>query len=49
MVLRRIFGPITEEVREGWRKFHNMELQNLYSPQILLKCSHQRELNIQGM
>jgi hypothetical protein len=30
-VLRRIFGPIRDEVIEGWRKLHNEELHNLYS------------------
>jgi hypothetical protein len=30
-VLRRIFGPNTDEVTEEWRKLHNVELHNLYS------------------
>jgi hypothetical protein len=30
-VLRRIFGPKTEEVTEGWSKLHNEELHKLYS------------------
>jgi hypothetical protein len=30
-VLRRIFGPMRDEVTGGWRKLHNEELQNLYS------------------
>jgi hypothetical protein len=30
-VLRRIFGPNTDEVTEDWRKLHNEELHNLYS------------------
>jgi hypothetical protein len=30
-VLRRIFGPKTDEVIKGWRKLHNKELHNLYS------------------
>jgi hypothetical protein len=29
-VLRRIFGPKTDEVTEDWRKLHNGELHNLY-------------------
>jgi hypothetical protein len=28
---RRIFGPEREEVREGWRKPHHKELNNLWS------------------
>jgi hypothetical protein len=30
-VLRRIFGPRRDEVREEWRKLHNEELNDLYS------------------
>jgi hypothetical protein len=30
-VLRRIFGPKTDEVTGGWRKLHNEELHGLYS------------------
>jgi hypothetical protein len=34
-VLRRIFGPKSEEVVGGWRRLHNEELNNLYaSPDI---------------
>jgi hypothetical protein len=37
-ILRRIFGPIKDEVTGGWRKLHNGLLHNLYSP-LLLKRS----------
>jgi hypothetical protein len=30
-VLRRIFGPKTEEVAGGWRRLHNEELHALYT------------------
>jgi hypothetical protein len=30
-VLRRIFGPMWEEVMGEWSKLHNEELHNLYS------------------
>jgi hypothetical protein len=30
-VLRRIFGPKSEEVTGEWRKLHNEELNDLYS------------------
>jgi hypothetical protein len=30
-VLRRIFGPKSDEVTGEWRKLHNEELHNLYS------------------
>jgi hypothetical protein len=30
-VLRRMFGPKTDEVTGEWRKLHNEELHDLYS------------------
>jgi hypothetical protein len=33
--LRRIFGPKSDEVTGEWRKLHNEELHNLYSPNIV--------------
>jgi hypothetical protein len=37
-VLRRIFGPKSDEVKGDWRKLHNEELHNLYSsPNIIRK------------
>jgi hypothetical protein len=33
-VLRRIFGPKTDEVTGEWRKLHNEELRDLYSSPI---------------
>jgi hypothetical protein len=35
-VLRRIFGPLRDEVTGGWRKLHNEELHSLYSSPVLL-------------
>ena len=34
-VLRRIFGPKRDEVTGEWRKLHNEELNDLYSPNIV--------------
>jgi len=34
-VLRRIFGPKRDEVTGEWRKLHNEEMNNLYSPNIV--------------
>jgi hypothetical protein len=31
-VLSRIFGPNMDKVRKEWRKLHNEELKDLYSP-----------------
>jgi hypothetical protein len=42
-VLRRTFGPKRDEVTGEWRKLHNEELHNLYSPQILLDKLNQGE------
>ena len=35
MVLRRIFGPRSDEVKGEWRRLHNAELNDLfYSPNV---------------
>jgi hypothetical protein len=35
-VLRRIFGPMRDEVTMKWRKLHNEELNDMYcSPNII--------------
>jgi len=31
-VLRRIFGPKRDDVTREWRKLHNGQLTDLYSP-----------------
>jgi hypothetical protein len=42
-VLRRIFGPNTDEVTGEWRKLHNEELHNLYSsPDIIRQVKSRR-------
>jgi hypothetical protein len=42
-VLRRIFGPKTDEVMGEWRKLHNEELHNLYtSPDIIRQVKSRR-------
>jgi len=33
-VLKRIFGPKRDERTREWRKLHNEELKDLYSPNI---------------
>jgi hypothetical protein len=42
-VLRRIFGPMNDEVTGEWRKLHNEELHNCTYPQISLGKSSQGE------
>jgi hypothetical protein len=42
-VLRRIFGPMSDEVKRGWRKLHNEELHKLYfSPNITIMTKSSR-------
>jgi hypothetical protein len=42
-VLRRIFGPKTDEITGEWRKVHNVELDNLYSsPDIIRQIKSRR-------
>jgi hypothetical protein len=42
-VLRRIFGPKRDGVKEEWRKLHSEELHNLYSsPDIIRQVKSRR-------
>jgi hypothetical protein len=42
-VLRRIFGPMRDEVTGEWRKLHSRELHNLYSsPDIVRQIKSRR-------
>jgi hypothetical protein len=36
-VLRRIFGPMRNEVTGEWRKLHNEELNDLYSSPTIVR------------
>jgi hypothetical protein len=38
-VLRRIFGPKSDEVTGEWRKLHNGELSDLYSSPSTIKLT----------
>ena len=48
MVLRRIFGPRRDEVREEWKRLHNEELNNLYSSHNILRVITSRRMRWAG-
>jgi hypothetical protein len=43
-MLRRIFVLKRDEIIEGWRKFHNEELQNFYSLSDIIKMLKSRKM-----
>jgi hypothetical protein len=43
-VLRKIFGPKTDEVMEGWGKLHNEELHKLYSSPGIIRMTKSRRM-----
>jgi hypothetical protein len=47
-VLRRIFGPKSDEVTGGWRKLHNEELHGLYSSPSIVKVIKARRMRWPG-
>jgi hypothetical protein len=48
-VLRRIFGQRRDEVTGGWRKLHNEELHNLYSPPNIIRMIKSKRMRWAGM
>jgi len=48
MVLRRIFGPKSEEVTGEWRKLQNGKLNDLYSSSINFRVIHSRRMRWAG-
>jgi hypothetical protein len=47
-VLRRIFGPMRNEVAGEWRKFHNEELHNFYSSPDMIRQVKSRRMRWAG-
>jgi hypothetical protein len=47
-VLRRIFGPKTDEVTGEWRRLHNKELYALYSSPNIIRVMKSRRLRWAG-
>jgi hypothetical protein len=47
-VLRRVFGPTTDEVIRGWRKLHNEKLYDLYSSPSIIRMIKSRRMRWAG-
>ena len=47
-VLRRIFGPRREEVTGDWRRFHNEEINVLYSSPNIVRVLKSRRMRWAG-
>jgi hypothetical protein len=47
-ILRIIFGPKRDEVTREWRKLHNEELHNLYSPPTVMRVIKSRPMKWAG-
>jgi hypothetical protein len=47
-VLRRIFGPMRDEVGGEWRKLHNEELRNLYCSTSIIRIIKSRRMRRAG-
>jgi len=47
-VLRRIFGPKSDEVRREWRKLHNEELNDMYYSPIIFWVIKSRRMKWVG-
>jgi hypothetical protein len=44
-----MFGPKRDEQRGGWRKLHNEELRNFYSPSSIIRMTKSRRMRWAGL
>jgi hypothetical protein len=47
-VLRMIFGPKKDKVTGEWRKLHNEEFHDLYSPPSIIRTMKARRMRLAG-
>jgi hypothetical protein len=47
-LLRRIFGPMRDEVTGHWRKLHNEELRDLFSSPSIIRIIESRTMRWAG-
>jgi len=47
-MMRRIFGPMTEQVVRGWRRLDNEEIHNLYASPNMIKVIKSRKVHWTG-
>jgi hypothetical protein len=47
-MLRRIFGPLRDEVTGGWRKLHSEELHDLYSSPSIVRVIKEKGMRWAG-
>jgi hypothetical protein len=45
-VLRKIFGPMRDEMTGEWRKLHNEELRDLYSSPSIIRMIKSRTIEM---
>jgi hypothetical protein len=48
-VLRRVFGPNSDEVMGGWRELHYEELHNLYGSPSIIRIIKSRRMRWAGL
>lgn len=48
-MLKKILGPMREEVKGGWRKLRYEELHDVYSVPNIIKVVNKGEGDVQGM